>query len=536
MTSSQTILVVQSGCIVRKRRFHRMVSLALKPEKKDSSDDDDRRNNNKKKEHDDNEPPTLVMVSRDDPCMAWCVLGAWIRVELKISQEEDGTATEKCTRNDEDPVEKKDEKKKQNDSSGHTEAVRVELLQCSPDPNVIPICLQLVAEGALPLSVFSNQTHLQDVHQVEELLRLPPRDKQRKDAIIQISRQLKHGVDNNNHQKTGPLPHIKRWQWQILERLEQNTPLVVPVPFCRPVSNSNGVPEDNSDPTSSTDDPITTKMNVPDVNSMSIRHGISRVDYLKGKKWPQIRWLLQRLQPMMLDDGCTTTRVLDVGGGRGDLAVAVALAFPQAHVTVVDSNESSLLAGRSYAQQSLGLSADKKTSFVCADFATYAAQENHNFDVIVAWHACGDLSDCALQFALSCQANFVICPCCYTKRYITGFEPCWIRDHNNNNCIVPSSSEQRQSNPQEEIAIVQKLAETNNHPEVSQRAMKLINCMRLHALLLEQQQQSSKQQPHDNGTVTIDSNTKKSLGIRLERYESTFSSKNLVLVGEWSTS
>jgi Methyltransferase domain len=124
---------------------------------------------------------------------------------------------------------------------------------------------------------------------------------------------------------------------------------------------------------------------------------------------------------------------------RGDLAVAMAQFFANVHVFIVDVNETSLQAGKDFAEQVMGrVQANRQTNWYCDDFAHFASHYNlynHNnhiptfgFDVVVAWHACGDLSDYALEFATQIHASFIICPCCCTKRYIDGFEAQWIGD------------------------------------------------------------------------------------------------------------
>ena len=58
--------------------------------------------------------------------------------------------------------------------------------------------------------------------------------------------------------------------------------------------------------------------------------------------------------------------ILDVGGGRGDLALCVAAAMPAASVTVLDTNLASLADGAARAAKArLG-----NIEFVCADAAS----------------------------------------------------------------------------------------------------------------------------------------------------------------------
>eukprot|EP00747_Dinoflagellata_sp_TGD_P041822 gnl/TRDRNA2_/TRDRNA2_141698_c0_seq3.p1 gnl/TRDRNA2_/TRDRNA2_141698_c0~~gnl/TRDRNA2_/TRDRNA2_141698_c0_seq3.p1 ORF type:complete len:480 (-),score=74.03 gnl/TRDRNA2_/TRDRNA2_141698_c0_seq3:17-1456(-) len=74
------------------------------------------------------------------------------------------------------------------------------------------------------------------------------------------------------------------------------------------------------------------------------KHGpLSREEYLCGRKVPQIFWLLRKVQAMQRDLNRTFRHALDVGGGRGDLAMQLAKTFER--ITVVDSNAASLSEG-----------------------------------------------------------------------------------------------------------------------------------------------------------------------------------------------
>merc|ERR1719195_1225809 len=98
-------------------------------------------------------------------------------------------------------------------------------------------------------------------------------------------------------------------------------------------------------------------------------------EYAHGKKAPQVSWFISQLRhiiealPVQTDMGniagetagnvkqgqLPTVHVLDIGGGRGDLAICVATVFrDRCHVTVVDCNSQSLSQGRERAA-ALGL-------------------------------------------------------------------------------------------------------------------------------------------------------------------------------------
>lgn len=148
-----------------------------------------------------------------------------------------------------------------------------------------------------------------------------------------------------------------------------------------------------------------------------------RLDYLKLKKIPQIEWMLLRIQSMVekirvrkQSSGSTAEiRIWDVGGGRGDLAMAIAATVPDCHIRVLDVQESSLLAGKALSA-TLGLATS--IQFDHMDFLKTVSvlQNDNNPDLIVALHACGGLSDAILAFlSVHPQCEALVCTCCFTK-------------------------------------------------------------------------------------------------------------------------
>ena len=147
--------------------------------------------------------------------------------------------------------------------------------------------------------------------------------------------------------------------------------------------------------------------------------------------------------------------ILDVGGGRGDLALALAQRHPAALVTCVDRNAHSLAYGEAAAAR-LGLS---NIRFVVADLSAAAglrpdilsplwcqppapapvpapvpatagsapapapapapvsapASAPVPVDAVVALHACGGLTDAALALARAHDARLLAVPCCFLK-------------------------------------------------------------------------------------------------------------------------
>ena len=544
-TGKERVDLIIRGNIARKRKYRDNVSLAIRKLLPNGLAFDENGKEPAK------EPPVLVMVPKSDPSMPLeaCFVGAIVEIHLQ--------STIRVPKPEKSDDQQEFDKRKEH--SHHT-AQSLKIIRCSPDPNAIQDCLKQVLEGKLPLDVFSSPASngenskllLKDMDQAKKILSLGPKDAFRRAFVKCIAACLTGEADSIEAllddakitiRRRKRQSHIKARQREVLEKLEASQVPMQPTFVQSDETTDNG---------SSTILPLDTTTNgsltynLPDPNDatmMSGRHPKTRREYLHDKKWPQIRWLVKRLAPVLDHVQTQKTKqqsalgdteyieVLDVGGGRGDLAVAVAEAFPNVRVTVVDLNESSLEGGRAYYQsRKPSDEINDRVLFVCGDFAEYAKTGGENgtpkhFDVVTAWHACGDLSDYALEFAVKeCEANasaFVICPCCYTKRYIESFEPKWIGDYydQQQQCIPCSTTpEQAKDTSSNEIRTIQKLAEINERPDITHRSMGLINTMRLRSLLaLLTQNNTQQDQP------TFD--------ICLEEYDLSFSSKNLVLVG-----
>jgi len=129
-------------------------------------------------------------------------------------------------------------------------------------------------------------------------------------------------------------------------------------------------------------------------------------DILNKKKLPQIEWMIFHIQQLSTFNKNDPYYIVDVGGGRGDLSISLALRFQNANITVVDKNQVSLLAGKSVAE-SYQLNNIK---FINEDV------RNVSFDkinLVIGLHCCGGLTDEALNLALKYKSSFVICTCCF---------------------------------------------------------------------------------------------------------------------------
>ena len=394
----------------------------------------------------------------------------------------------------------------------------VQLVKSAPDPTAVRSAIRGVFEGRHdPTVVCSTRDELESLLLAPEGSDQPPS----REFVNVLTRRIRGEPSGDGSDgKRGPPrkrpPHTSRRDVALLERLEE-------VGRCRREENMGGngsdygwtllcpaVSEDTGSETASdqvgvegttsaTSHPTSQSLplNLPTCTDCDSDDHQRRLHYLRTKKEPQIRYLITQMH----DGGYVTpaTRsIVDVGGGRGDLAVAVALAFPHVDtVTIVDVNERSLRAAAEYAEAA-GVADRVRT--VLQDFRTY--EPTNEVDLVCGLHACGDLTDLAIDFARRMRCSFVLCPCCYTKRYIDDFVPPW--------CGLCSDQGDNEPDRKDNSKVIARLAETDFRPDISSRARCLINSMRL-------------------GCISSDEDYRTSLGM----YSSETSKRNLVLMGRW---
>ena len=143
----------------------------------------------------------------------------------------------------------------------------------------------------------------------------------------------------------------------------------------------------------------------------------------KRKKEPQLDWMTNQIKEVLsnsypdrvTDSAAKPFRILDVGGGKGFLANHLARRLEDCgyhvEILVLDVAEGAVHNGRRRAKRR-NLSHIVRYEVADAsnvDLSDYGGK----FDVVVALHACGTLTDVALGHAVHQQAAFVICPCCF---------------------------------------------------------------------------------------------------------------------------
>ena len=100
-------------------------------------------------------------------------------------------------------------------------------------------------------------------------------------------------------------------------------------------------------------------------------------------------------------------RIVEFCSGSASVSLPLAYLYPEHTFFAVDNKMASLSMARRRAEDS-GLE-NFVVKNLCID------EFNHEFDIGVALHACGGLSDVVIDKAMTVQASFLICSCCVGK-------------------------------------------------------------------------------------------------------------------------
>ena len=145
----------------------------------------------------------------------------------------------------------------------------------------------------------------------------------------------------------------------------------------------------------------------------------------------------------------TETRVADLAGGHGFLALALLVLNPALGSAVVvdrrkpDSHER-LVSSLAKAFPALRLHA--RVRFVEASIADATGKENATRTVFAAVHACGDLSDAVLALAVASRAPVALVPCCHrglgsARRLATRLDEAMLRARAGGDPLAPSGED-----------------------------------------------------------------------------------------------
>ncbi len=144
-----------------------------------------------------------------------------------------------------------------------------------------------------------------------------------------------------------------------------------------------------------------------------------KVISMPGSKWlikkkPQLEWMGRQIRLVLEshpDFGKRKLTILDIGGGKGALANYLGREMgDRIKIHVVDISQGAVKNGRKKAER-----LDLPVDFQFADASHSNLLDAVDADVVVALHACGHLSDVALNHAVHRQAGFVIVPCCFNS-------------------------------------------------------------------------------------------------------------------------
>ena len=211
-----------------------------------------------------------------------------------------------------------------------------------------------------------------------------------------------------------------------------------------------------------------------------------REKYMREKKWPQILWMLEEVRKMLQiiterkerekkrSEDEEPIHVIDIGAGRGDLALALALTFKDCRFVVIDVNEKSLCQGKDLARR-LQI---ENIRFVLQDVKTIHVFLDTTFDLYIGLHACGGLTDAILEQALlqSVPASFLICTCCFGKNKSLRSDQFRAIMFDGKSSVADGDVHHKEDAEYEHV--VCKLADSCAY-EVSFKAMHLVNAGRL---------------------------------------------------------
>uniref|UniRef100_A0A7S4MVX5 Methyltransferase domain-containing protein n=1 Tax=Odontella aurita TaxID=265563 RepID=A0A7S4MVX5_9STRA len=229
-----------------------------------------------------------------------------------------------------------------------------------------------------------------------------------------------------------------------------------------------------------------------------------RLEYICQRKRPQIEWMIGLIRKLLLahKEENDVFQLVDVGGGRGDLAHAVAKYYGSSvFVTVMDINPTSLSAGRKLAHDH----STANMKFLLCDLSKLdAAVLPAHIDLVFGLHCCGGLSESAVELALRSQASFAVSTCCFrSNNHLASLTSMSTRK------ASPINGEETEDSTRKDLDAVTGLALIGGAKGHS-RAIQAINSMRL---------QMAKEK------------SRRSLNTRLEWFPQAYSEQNCVMVG-----
>jgi SAM-dependent methyltransferase len=209
----------------------------------------------------------------------------------------------------------------------------------------------------------------------------------------------------------------------------------------------------------------------------------------EGSRWrrqkePQLVWMgKQVLEVLQTHPNWNSTpgrefRILDVGGGQGWLANHLAQTVPEARIQVIDIASGAVQNGAMRSRR-LGLSNNNRVSYTVGDASSpNLTLWEDDFDLVVALHACGGLTDVALSHARSRQIPFVICPCCYRSNAHLQVQASSSSSSSTSSVNISRWLDVAPTTGADEYTILTRLAETQHDLVLSRRATHVVGRLR----------------------------------------------------------
>ena len=288
-------------------------------------------------------------------------------------------------------------------------------------------------------------------------------------------------------------------------------------------------------------------LNIPNPNDAK------RLKYINERKRPQVKWMVDCAMRLLNThapangtkmNSSFPIRVVDVGGGRGDLAMAVAAAFLamgnnllQVHVTVIDINQQSLDAG---CQRAKAAGLAHAMSFVLCDVTDSVQVEELLLPndrvgavaLVFGLHCCGGLTEAAIELAMTARCHFCVCSCCFCSNpmlnTLSRRADEIVKSNGNGTGGETGENTAAERLHIEDRKIVATLASSTTKQEGQHRAMRAINALRLAAAKAAFVEGNAGEEKTDTGTGT---GTGTVLETHQETFSSQFSVQNRVLVG-----
>eukprot|EP00536_Pseudo-nitzschia_multiseries_P005665 jgi/Psemu1/285945/fgenesh1_pg.109_\ len=260
---------------------------------------------------------------------------------------------------------------------------------------------------------------------------------------------------------------------------------------------------------------------------------VSRQDKVKrsalgmpGSKWqtkkkPQLEWMSRQIRTVLESHPDFKNReltILDIGGGKGQLANHLGKSLGKfVRVHVVDICQGAVRNGKKKAER-----LDLPVDFQFADASNSNLLDAVDADVVVALHACGHLSDVALNHAIHRRAGFVIVPCCFNS---------------NPHLMIPESKINTLTSVPEWLGIppgdwsaLKLLAEVQGNIPLASEAIGIICAIRAQAAHQKMTIEKNRDEAIGYDSVTDDSEGK----IAIKSFPIQYSTRNTVLVGKCS--